>query len=166
MTKSTTIKSNMTKPTPIKSTSNPFIKTDMNQLKDPTKMIADFKIPSVDMKALIDVQRKNIEAFTVVNQTAFEQLQSFASRQTELMRQGLEETARLMSAVMSSSSTQDKVMHQAEVSKSVVEKCMAHMRDATETLAKCNSHAMETVSNRMSDGLEELRGLIKADLAV
>ena len=56
-------------------------------------------------------------------------------------------------------------MRQAEASKVVVEKCMANVRDAAETLAKCNSQTMETVSHRMSDGLEELRGLIKTDLA-
>ena len=34
-------------------------------------------------------------------------------------------------------------------------------RDVAETLSKCNSQAMEVVTNRLSEGLEELRGMMK-----
>jgi hypothetical protein len=38
---------------------------------------------------------------------------------------------------------------------------MATAHDAAETLAKCNSHAMETVGTRMNESVGELHGLAK-----
>jgi phasin family protein len=127
--------------------------------------MGEFKMPGFDMTALMEMQRKNIETITTINQTIFGNLQSFVQRQAELMRQGFEETSNLMNAMMSSPTTQDKVIRQAEASKNVVEKCMANARDASETLDKCNSHTMETISNRMNEGMGELRSLIKTDIA-
>lgn len=150
----------MSKPAP----SSAF-KVDFPKLVDASKMMDTFKIPSFDMNALMEMQRKNIEMITVINQAVVENLQSFAGRQAEMIRQGFEETTNLMNIMMSAPTTQEKVMHQAEASKIVTEKCMANARDAAETLAKCNNHAMETVNNRMSEGLGELRSLIKTDVA-
>lgn len=144
---------------------NPAFNADFSKVMDTSKMMNAFKMPNFDMNALMEMQRKNIEALTVVNQAAFENLRSFAGRQAELMRQGIEETAGFMTASMSAPTAQEKVMHHAEASKILAEKCMAHARDAAETLTKCNSHVMETVNNRMSEGLGELRNLIKTDTA-
>jgi phasin family protein len=144
---------------------NPVSDVDFSKWMDPSKIMGEFKMPGFDMTALMEMQRKNIETITTINQTIFGNLQSFVQRQAELMRQGFEETSNLMNAMMSSPTTQDKVIRQAEASKNVVEKCMANARDASETLDKCNSHTMETISNRMNEGMGELRSLIKTDIA-
>ena len=148
-----------------KSAIDSVFKADFPKLVDASKMMETFKMPNFDINALMEMQRKNIEALTAVNQAGFENLQSFAGRQVELMRQGIEEAAGLMTAVMAAPTTQEKVMHHAEASKIMTEKCMAHARDAAETLAKCNNQAMETVSNRMNEGIGELHSLIKTDRA-
>jgi phasin family protein len=150
----------MSKPAP-----RSAFKVDFSKPMDTSEMMDAFKMPNFDMNTLMEMQRKNIEALTVVNQAIFQNLQSFAGRQVEMMRQGFEETTDLINVMMSAPTTQEKVMHHAEASKIVTEKCMAHARDAAETLAKCNSHAMETVSNRMNEGLGELRSLIKTNVA-
>ena len=49
----------------------------------------------------------------------------------------------------------------AEVGKSAMDKYIANMRDASETLAKCNSQAMETVGVRLNDSLNEMCGMVK-----
>ncbi len=150
-----------------KPASNPFFEADFSKLMDVSKMMdmskmmGEFKMPAFNFEALMNAQRKNIEALTAVNQAAFESIQSLARRQAELVRQGLEETTGMMNAMMSSPSPEDKVLRQAEASKAAVEKCMANARDITETLTKCNAQAMETVSNRLNEGLEELRDIIK-----
>jgi len=148
-----------------KPATNPVFKGDFSKLVDTSKMMDAFKMPNFDMTALMEMQRKNIEAMTVVNQAVFESLQSFAGRQAEMVRQSFEDTTNLMNVMMSAPTTQEKVMHHAEASKIVTEKCMAHARDAAETLAKCNNHAMETVSNRMNESLGELHSLIKTGAA-
>ena len=140
---------------------NPFFQADFSKFADLSKTMGDFKVPAFDFAALMAAQRRNIEAFTAVNQAAFESVQALARRQADFVRQGVEETTSLVNAIISSPSPEDKVLRQAEASKVVVEKCIANARDITETLTKCNNQAIETVTSRLSEGLEELRGIIK-----
>ncbi len=144
-----------------KPTTNPFFEADFSKMMDMSKMMGEFKMPQFNFEALMNAQRKNIEAMTAVNQAAFESIQAIARRQAELVRQGIEETTQTMNAVMSSSSPEEKVIRQAEASKAAVDKCIANAREIADTVAKCNTQAMETVSARMSEGLEELRDIIK-----
>ena len=71
----------------------------------------------------------------------------------------------VLNAVATSPSPEEKVMKQAEAGKMAVDKCLANVRDIAETIAKCNTQAMETVSNRMNEGMDELRGIIKSGRA-
>jgi phasin family protein len=148
-----------------KPTTNPIFEVDFSKLMNPSKIMGEFKIPGFDMNVLMDIQRKNIEMITTINQTVVENLQSFAQRQTELMQRVLEDSSSMMNAMMSATTPQEKVVYQAEASKKVAEQCMTNVRDNAEAFAKCNSQAMETVSNRMSDNLVELRGMTKTNVA-
>jgi len=148
-----------------KPATNPFFEADFSKLMDVSKMMGEFKVPNFNFEALMNAQRKNIEAMTAVNQAAFESFQSIARRQAELLRQGFEETSNTINAVMSSATPEEKVIRQAEASKAAVEKCVANARDITETLTKCNNQAMETVSNRLNESMQELRDIIKTNKA-
>ena len=144
-----------------KPTTNPFLEADFSKLMDVSKMWGEFKVPCYDMEAIMSVYRRNIEAVASVNQAAFETIQALARRQAEVVRQSFEEATGLMNAVMSSPTPEEKVIKQAEASKAAVDKCITSARDFAETVTKCHSKAMETVSTRMNEGLEELRGIIK-----
>jgi phasin family protein len=145
-----------------KPSANPFFETDFSKFMDFSKVMGDFKVPSFNYEALMTAQRRNIEAMTAVNQAAFESWQALARRQADVVRQGVEEAASLMNAIMSCPTPEEKVIRQAEASKAAVDKCMANARDITETLTKCNTRAMETVSTRLNESIEELRGIIKS----
>jgi phasin family protein len=148
-----------------KPATNSIFEADFSKMMNPSKIMGEFKMPGFEMNALMEMQRKNVEMITTINQAIAENLQAFAHRHAEFMQQGFEEATNLMNAVMSASSPQEKVIRQAEASKDVVEKCIANARDATETLAKCNSQTIETISNRMTDGVKELQGLMKTSVA-
>ncbi len=144
-----------------KPAANPFFEVDFTKFADFAKMASEFKSP-FSMEPLMAAQRRNIEAFTAVNQAAYEAVQAIARRQSELMRQSMEEATSMMSAMMASpASPQEKVIRQAEASKVAVEKCIANAREVADTISKANTQAMEVVTNRLSEGLEELRGMMK-----
>ena len=144
-----------------KPASNPFFEMDFSKFADFAKMASEFKSP-FNMEPLMALQRRNIEAFTALNQAAYENMQSLARRQVEMMRQNIEDASCLMNAMMASpASPEEKMMRQAEAAKAAMEKGMANARDVAETFSKCNAQAMELVANRLSEGLEELRGIMK-----
>jgi phasin family protein len=143
---------------------NPFFEADMSKIFDFSKIAGDLRMPQFDMEAAATLQRKNIEAYTALNQAAFESFQALWRRQAEMARQMMEETMQTFQGI-ASCPPEEKVMRQAEASKVAMEKCLANVRDIAETVAKCNTQALETVSTRMNEGMSELRGIIKSGRA-
>jgi phasin family protein len=144
---------------------NPFFEADMSKLFDMSKITGEFRMPQFDMEAAASLQRRNIEACTSLGQAIFESYQSLFRRQADMCRQAMEEVSQSMSAIVSCPSPEEKVMKQAEASKMAMEKCLANVRDIAETMAKCQTQALETVSTRVHEGFDELRGIIKSGRA-
>ena len=80
----------------------PFMNMDFGKMfnVDVSKMMKDFKMPGVNMDQMMATHRKNMEAFTAANQLAAEGFQAVAKRQTEIMKEGLEEFAVAMKDMM------------------------------------------------------------------
>jgi hypothetical protein len=51
---------------------------------DFAKLIESFQISGVDMKSLIDMEKKNIDALVEVNRSAYDSWQSLMARQAEV----------------------------------------------------------------------------------
>ncbi|MGB9152374.1 MAG: phasin family protein [Alphaproteobacteria bacterium] len=140
---------------------NPFLETDMSKLFDMSKISGNFNMPQLNMDAATNLHRKNIEACTALNQAALESFQALWRRQADVARQMMEETAQAMQAIVSCPSPEEKMIKHAEASKATMDKCLANVRDVTETVAKCNVHALETVSTHINESMNELRGTMK-----
>ena len=145
-----------------KPAANPFFEIDFSKFADMSKMASEFKMP-FSMEPMMAMQRRNVEAMTAVNQAAYESMQMIARRNMDMMRQGMEDMMGMMNSMMTmpSASPQEKVMRQAEVSKMAVEKCITNAKEVADTLNKCNTQAMEIVANRLSESMEEIRGMMQ-----
>jgi phasin family protein len=131
---------------------NPFLDMDIS------KMMSEFKVPGVDMDALMAAQRKNIEAVTAANKLAMEGTQAVAQRYTEAMRSMMEELTKMSQEMMSTTgSPEDRMAKQAELAKHAFEKALANMKELAEMIAKTNTEAANLISQRISASLEELK---------
>ena len=140
---------------------NPFMEADLSKMFDISKFTSDFRMPQFNAEAAFSMQRKNIEAYTGMCQAAYESIQALCHRQADSFRQIVEETTQTAQAIMSSPSPEAKASKQAEISKVAVEKYLSSLRDASDTIARCNNQALETVGTRLSEGLNELRSIVK-----
>ncbi|NDC57005.1 MAG: phasin family protein, partial [Alphaproteobacteria bacterium] len=57
---------------------------------------------------------------------------------------------------------EDTMTKGAELTRTAMEKSLANMRELSEMMAKANYEAVEVLTTRMNEGLEELRGLMQA----
>src|SRR4051812_20680984 len=57
---------------------------------DFTKLMSQFRLPGVDFAALVDRERKNIEALAKANRIAFEGWQRLVRRQAEMLQETME----------------------------------------------------------------------------
>jgi len=64
-----------------------------NGFFDVAKAFGDFRVPGIDVDAIVAAQRKNFEALTQVNQFAVEGLRTVAKRQAEIAQQTIEEAS-------------------------------------------------------------------------
>ena len=140
---------------------NPFANFDTSKF-DLTKIISDLKIPGVDMQALVETQRKNIEAVTQANKLAVEGMQSIAKRQAEMLSESMNAVTSAAKEITSAESPQDLTKKEAELAREAFEKALGNMRELAELVGKSNSETFEVMNNRFNESLRELTGLIKA----
>ena len=128
---------------------------------DFSKMMQDFKVPGVDMESLMETQRKNVEALNQANRVAVEGMQALAQRQSEIMRQTMDEMRAAMEDLSKSANAQEMSTKQAELVKEAMEKALANMRELAEMVSKSNTEAFEVVNQRVNESFEELKGLVE-----
>lgn len=131
---------------------------------DPTRLIQDFtstlgefKVPGMDMDAMLDSQRKNMEALTAANRQALEGMQTIAERQRELFQQAMDEANNITKELATSGNPQDLAQKQSAVMQQAFEKAFAAMRELAEMTAKTNQQTFDTLNKRFQESLAELR---------
>lgn len=126
------------------------------------RAMGEWRIPNIDLEAMAQCQRRNLEALTQANQVALEGTQTWVRRNLELARQSMEDLQAMLSEITKpDGSMEDRLARQAEFSKKTIEKGLENFRDLTELMTKANADAMNVIARRVSEGLEEVRDLAK-----
>lgn len=141
------------------STPFPFANGEFADMMDFTKFVGQFKLPNVDTKVFIEGHRRNLEAMTEANRVAFEGAQALAQRQVEIMRQTVDEATKAMNELAKPGKPEDKLAAQASLAKEAYELALANARELGEMSAKSNSEAADVITHRISDGLDEIKGV-------
>ena len=130
---------------------------------DLRRVMGEWRIPNIDLEALAQSQRRNIEALTHANQLALESTQAWMRRNLELARQGMEDLQAMMSELTKpNGSMEDRIARQAEYSKKAVEKGLANFREIADMVTKANADTMTVLTKRVTESLEEARDFTKA----
>ena len=140
-----------------RTSSQNFMGMDLPQFMDFNKFAEQFAVPGVDAKALIDNQRKNIEAFSAAQQVAFEGAQAVTRRQVEILQKVMEDSADAVRQMTAVDKPEDKLAKQAELLKQGFEQSLANIRELTEMGAKSNSEAAELINHRITESIDELK---------
>src|ERR1700733_4849015 len=107
-----------------------------NPFGDLTKMLEQFKVPGVDMSALIESRRKDIEAIVEANKTAYESMQAVARKQQEMLARAMQDIQAAATTGISDPAKQSEVARNAYV------KAIDDMKDLAEIARKSQADAM------------------------
>lgn len=157
---------------------NPFLNGDFSKFDfaafmDPSKLAeqwenfdfakaADqFKVPGLDAQALVEYQKRNLEAFASANKIALDGAQAVIRRQAEIVRKGVEDASKALAELNAAETPQDKLVKQAELAKGVYEAALVNLRELTDMANKANGEAANLISNRVSESFGELTSEIK-----
>ncbi len=131
---------------------------EMFKTPDMTKMFEGMKMPGFDMTAMMDAQKKNVEALMAANRAAAAGYQDFFKKQMAIF----EETMSVAQAQMGSMGegvNADSASKQADLYRVAFEKALGNMTELAEAAKKANEEAFAIVSARVKESLAELQAM-------
>ena len=124
------------------------------------KSIEAFNLPGIDMSALVDSQRKNVEAVTTANRIALEGIQALMQRQTEILQQSFEETTKLFQGFDPASDPAEHMAQQTELAQEAFQHALGNMRELAEMASAAQGEAIEAIQSRFNESLEEIKAKV------
>ncbi|WP_200372972.1 phasin family protein [Thiocystis violacea] len=131
-----------------------------NPFADFEPIFKQMQVPGLDMEAMMDAYRKNLEALTAASRASSEGMQGFIQRQAEIIRDALAQMRNAATELSSAKDPKDFTERQAELTKQAFEKAVANMKELAEVMAKSNTDSLEIVQTRMNEGLKELQDMM------
>jgi phasin family protein len=120
---------------------------------DITKIVEQFKLPGIDLSAMMEGRRKDIEALTEVNKIALESSQTMAHRQVEILQKTMQELTQTM--------TSGNTAKQGELVQHAMEKAFAYMLELAEVARKAQIEALDVINKRAQQNIQELTSLVQ-----
>jgi len=156
-----------------KTTGNPFLDYDVTKIMaefDPAKFAGEFakmaeaykipgRVPGLDLEAVLEVQRRNVEALTAANKTVAEGVRAIAKQQSEVLNQTLDAARKAFDKIGKAGTPQEAAVQQAEIAREVFAKAVTNAQELTELVAKSNSETAGVITGRIAEGLDEIKAL-------
>ncbi|MFQ5786249.1 MAG: phasin family protein [Alphaproteobacteria bacterium] len=124
---------------------------------DPTAVFGQFKLPNVDVEALIKAQQRNFEAVSAANKVAADGVRALAERQAEIVRNTVDQYAAAVRELMTVKDPQAGATKQVEFVATAFEKSLSNARELAEIATKANSETLEVLNKRVTEGLGEIQ---------
>jgi phasin family protein len=137
----------------------PFANTDL------TKAWVNFRLPSLDIGALLEAHRKNAAALTSANQVVFDGLKTLAQRQGDLFKTTVDDYSEVTSAVLAGASFEDRATKQADATRHIYVSTVDRFRELSDIAVKANVTAVDILSARVTEAFDEFRALFAAPVA-
>ena len=132
-----------------------------NPFGDLSKLIEQFKLPGVDMAALADSRRKDMDALLAANQAAVESMQALAKKQVEIFTQTMQGAQEQLQRLAQGGAAMPDPVKQNELARKAYEKAFAQMSELAEMARKSQAEALAGITKRAGESAEEIRKLFQ-----
>jgi phasin family protein len=134
--------------------------TPTNLFGDIVKLLEQYKLPGIDIAAIIEMRRKDIEALMTANRVALEGAQSVGQKQVEILRSTLDQLSSLIQQATASGSMTEKTTKTGELVQQVLQRALENMRELAETTYKSQSYTYAVLTKRIQENLDGARALL------
>ncbi len=124
-----------------------------------TKQFQNLKMPGLDPEAIMNAQKKNMDALMKANQAAAAGYQDLFKKQVAIFEETMAEAQKHMKGMDATKLDADSAKAQAELARTAFERALSNMQMLAETAQKANSEAYEIVSARIQESMAELRDM-------
>lgn len=127
---------------------------------DVTKILEQFKVPGIDINAIIEARRKDVEALTQANQIAYESMQALARREAEILQQTMAEWQGAMASMAGKNPT-ELAAKGTELATQAFGRALANMRELADMASKSQAQTYDVLNKRFQANLEDLRKMMQ-----
>lgn len=131
---------------------NQFFNSDFLKNFTPANTLFPF-----DLGAVLESQRKNIEALNEAQQIAVQNLQVIAKHQSELLTQIVEDNTQLARQILTEGTPEEKVSRQADLVRQSYERSLSGLTELSDLVVKSNRETGEVISKRVTASLTEFK---------
>jgi hypothetical protein len=121
-------------------------------------MFERFKVPGIDVSAIVDSQRKDLEALAEANRQAYEGIKALAQRRNEILQEALVQ----WQDAMKDATGKDAMSKNAERAKQGVKQAIDRFRELAEMEAETRRKSWKVLQDRFQENLQNLQNVLKA----
>lgn len=121
------------------------------------KQFAALRMPGLDPEALVEAQKKNMDALVKANQAAAAGYQDLFKKQVAVFEETMAEAQKHLKGFDTTKLDADSAKAQGELARAAFEKAIANMQMLAETAQKANAEAYQIVSARVQESMAEIR---------
>lgn len=114
-----------------------------------------------DLKALLETQRKNLQAIAQAQSITLENIQAVARRQAEIMAQVAEDNSAMARELLSEGTPEEKIAKNADLFKSVYERSIKNLQDISEMIGRSHEESSEIINKRVSATMSEIKTAVE-----
>jgi phasin family protein len=133
----------------------------LNPFGDLNKMIEQFKLPGVDMSAIVESRRKDMEALMAANKATLDSMQELAKKQAEIFAQAMQTAQDSIQSLAKGAVGAPDPAKQAEVARKAYEQAVAGMSELAQMAKKAQTDAMAGIAARAQQSVEELKKAVQ-----
>lgn len=134
---------------PMNDESNPFAEV--------AKAIQHFKIPGLDVAALVEAGRKDAEALVEANRAAYRGMQALAHKQSEILTHAMHRVREVAAQAVDSPAGAKTT----ETAQAAYRKTLTDMKELADIVRKSQAEALTRITDRAIEHLQELKKMIQ-----
>jgi len=117
----------------------------------------DLKLPKVDVQAILDHHRKNLEALEKSARASAAGASSVLSRQHEMVQEALGEITRLAQNYQAPGNPQELMTKQVDFARRSFETTLKNAGEVADLVRKSGTESIEILRDRIRDAMAEIR---------
>lgn len=150
------------KKTPAKKTARETAAARATKAKSPPlgdlgKALGKLKLPGIDVAAIVEAQRKDMEALAEANRQAYEGIKALAERRNQMLKEAFGKWQEAMKGARGT----ELITKQAELARQGVQDAIANVRELAQMEAESRKQAWKVVQERFEENLANLKKLLQ-----
>lgn len=118
-----------------------------------------FKAPAFDFTAVLDAQRKNVEAVMEANRVAFEGLKTASEKHAANLKKAFDDAQGAATDLFNGKTPEANAGKQIELAQGFAKTNAETLREVTELAIAANRDAFAVIQKRFAEGMDELKSV-------